>query len=94
MVHTFNSAEALKKLHAAKIYRANSTLYYILRNALDAFEVRGGVKIYYYQVTTGKWGKTVDYKPQIIAALNLLNLSYVEGNDAPRGGKTGNFIMI
>jgi hypothetical protein len=96
MTKTFNSQEAIKTIHDAKIFRMNSNLYYLLRNALDAFEVRGAgkTKIYYYQVTTGKWGKTDNYKLQVINALEILGIPYTEGNDAPRGGKTGDFILI
>lgn len=42
----------------------------------------------------GRFAKTFDYSLDIRAALTACKIKYVEGNDAPRGGKSGNYIKI
>lgn len=42
----------------------------------------------------GRFAKTFEYSLDIRAALTACKIKYVEGNDAPRGGKSGNYIKI
>ena len=35
-----------------------------------------------------------DHTPKFKEFLNMVNIAYVEGNDAPRGGKAGDYIQI
>jgi len=43
---------------------------------------------------TGRFTRILDYTYDVRRLLDLLNVKYVFGNDAPRGGKTGNFIRV
>lgn len=57
-------------------------------------------KVYDYTIrpchTSGKgrYTSNLDYTKPTEAILNLIGLKYKSGNDAPRGGLTGNFILI
>ena len=42
----------------------------------------------------GRFTTNLDYTSDVTALLDQMNVKYVTGNDAPRGGKTGNFIKI
>ena len=42
----------------------------------------------------GRFCTNLDYTEQLKGLLTSLNVRYVSGNDAPRGGKCGNFIKI
>lgn len=43
---------------------------------------------------TGMFAHTSDYTYQILELLTKLKLKFEVGNDAPRGGKSGDFIKI
>jgi len=43
---------------------------------------------------SGSYIKNVDHTKDITEGLKLLRLKIEEGNDAPRGGKPGNYIKI
>ena len=42
----------------------------------------------------GRFCSNCDYTRDIIEVLDALRIKYTTGNDAPRGGLTGNFIKI
>jgi len=42
----------------------------------------------------GRFVTNMDYTCEICRLLDLLKVKYEVGNDAPRGGQTGNFIKI
>ena len=42
----------------------------------------------------GRFTTNLDYTEQLKSLLTSLNVRYISGNDAPRGGKCGNFIKI
>ena len=42
----------------------------------------------------GRFCTNLDYTEQLKRLLTSLNVRYISGNDAPRGGKCGNFIKI
>ena len=43
---------------------------------------------------SGRFHSYADYTRDITAMLDLLGIRYTTGNDAPRGGKSGNWIKI
>ena len=47
-----------------------------------------------YTSGSGRWTSNQDHSERVIELLNAMNVKYVEGNDAPRGGATGKFIRI
>lgn len=42
----------------------------------------------------GRFTTNLDYTSQLERLLTSLKVRYISGNDAPRGGKTGNYIKI
>ncbi len=42
----------------------------------------------------GRFTSNLDYTNDVEKLLALLGVKYESGNDAPRGGKTGNFIKV
>ena len=43
---------------------------------------------------SGRFTTTLDYTRDVENLLDLIGVKYISGNDAPRGGATGNFIKI
>lgn len=94
MTHNFNSTKAIAQIYEAKICKQKTNLAYLMEYMCESLGLRYQVKIYYYRVTPGKWGRTENFELQFIAAAELLGLIIEFGNDAPRGGKTGNYAII
>lgn len=70
----------------AKSYKKNE-------NFRLALNVASGQKVYTnYKTGSGKWSNTTDRFPQIY--LFAWGIDHEIGNDAPRGGKAGNFIQL
>lgn len=90
----FNAADAIAAIYAAKLCRRRSNLAYLLEWMCDAVQKRYTCKVHYYKVTPGKWYRVEDYRLQVTAAAELLGLKIEFGNDAPRGGKTGDFVIV
>lgn len=42
----------------------------------------------------GRFVKNMDYTDDVCKMLALINVQFDRGNDAPRGGLTGNFVRI
>lgn len=47
-----------------------------------------------YRTGTGRWVRYADYENDIILFLCQNNISFLKGNDAPRGGKHGDFLRV
>jgi hypothetical protein len=94
MTKTFNSQEAIALIYKAKICRRKTNLAYLMEYMCETIGMRYQAKVYYYRVTPGKWTRIEDYEKQFTAAAELLGLIIEFGNDAPRGGKTGNYAII
>jgi hypothetical protein len=63
-------------------------------NAINSSHFNGN-KIYAkYYTGSGNHINLVDMSFYIIGILNALKLKYSTGNDAPRGGKNGDFIKV
>lgn len=61
----------------------------IFNNLFDA------EKVYYYSSSYSKgYIFTTDYYDKIAPLLQLLKIDYKIGNDAPRGGKNGDYIQL
>lgn len=43
---------------------------------------------------SGRFIRNSDHTEDLCRLLNMLRVRYTLGNDAPRGGKTGNFVKI
>lgn len=43
---------------------------------------------------TGRFKTNLDYTDDTKRLLSLLGVKYIQGNDAPRGGLTGNYIKV
>ena len=47
-----------------------------------------------YSTGSGRYTRSVDLTYEIKDILNKIGVEYIDGNDAPRGGKLGNYIKI
>ena len=43
---------------------------------------------------SGRFTSNLDYTSDVVELLSLLGVKFEQGNDSPRGGKTGNFVKI
>ena len=80
-----------KRLEKAKVNK-NSSAFRLLSewlNASDNVIIRPC-----WSSGRGRFCTNLDYTEQLKGLLTSLNVRYVSGNDAPRGGKCGNFIKI
>ena len=48
----------------------------------------------YNQGTSWNSSSLIDKSYELISVLRKLRIEFIEGNDAPRGGKTGYFVQI
>ena len=55
--------------------------------------IKYGEKFYLKKWENG-WGKLQDRSPRFIKFLEAVKIKYEIGNDAPRGGKAGDYIKI
>lgn len=55
-----------------------------------------GIKVRPVYSSGGSWkhSKLNDHMNAVIANLEINNVTYEKGNDAPRGGKTGAYIIV
>ena len=47
-----------------------------------------------YVSGSGRFCKNMDYTRDVAELLKKANIKFVQGNDAPRGGKEGNYIIL
>lgn len=87
-----SSAEKkLSKLVAEKKVNKNSIVYGWIN------ELIAGKKEFrpvYSQGSSWKYSSLFDRTVEFTSLLNLMGIEYRSGNDSPRGGKTGAFIII
>jgi hypothetical protein len=43
---------------------------------------------------SGKWTSNADYTSDVVSVLTKMGFAFTTGNDAPRGGKTGNYVEV
>ena len=90
--------ETLNKRLARRYGGARNTKAYQVVNDLingrENFMIRGQVIRPVIISGSGKYTNYVDYSRDIGDLLNLIGVRFKNGNDAPRGGKTGNYIEI
>lgn len=79
----------LKKLTDSKLLSKNSTVYKLICNIST-----GDVLRPCYVSGRGRHIKNNDHTQSIKKYLDILKVKYIFGNDAPRGGLTGNFVKI
>lgn len=60
---------------------------------LDELFSRGYIRPQ-YETGRGRFTKLNDIRREVRDALNRIGISYVEGNDAPRGGRTGDWMCL
>lgn len=73
-------------------YNANGTMPNT-RDFNDALKVVKGNKVYYFHaIGSGRWTKITESNPEHY--LTKWGIDYEKGNDAPRGGKLGNYIQL
>lgn len=80
----------IDKLVKAKELSKNSIIY----KTLLALKTGQVIRPVYAQGSTWKHSSLTDITLGLTAALNKLGVDFEQGNDAPRGGKTGAFVKI
>ena len=80
-----------RRLEKAKVNKTSSAYKLLIEwvNASDNYIIRPC-----WTSGRGRFCTNLDYTEQLKGLLTSLNVRYVSGNDAPRGGKCGNFIKI
>ena len=84
------------------IHSANPMFYRYLRGMISSKVARemlqkaletGMVRTAYYN-GSGKWATAQDFTDLVSGILTDLGINHEKGNDAPKGGVSGNFITI
>ena len=65
--------------------------YYLIVDNEDVFDFKYRPV---YTTGSGKWTSTSNVTREICNTLDLMGISYELGNDAAKGGKLGNYILI
>jgi hypothetical protein len=87
---TSTIAKRIEKLISKKEISKNSLVYGWVSN-LKSNEV---LRPIFTQGSTWKHSSLIDKSYELTSALRKLNIDFVTGNDAARGGKTGYFVKI
>lgn len=61
--------------------------------ALEAITTLNKVRPVYYR-GRGKWASKVDRLNELTTILDNANVEYIVGNDAPKGGQTGTYVLL
>lgn len=76
----------------------NSTVYRIIRDVIrgtnNTYMVFDGLIRPVKTSGSGRFKTNLDYTDGVKTVLDKMNVKYRSGNDAPRGGKTGNWIIV
>lgn len=81
----------LERLADAQRGMRTSSAYRLIRTACET----GRTMIRpCWQSGCGRFTTNMDYTADTCSVLDALRVRYVRGNDAPRGGKTGNYIKL
>src|SRR5690554_4627730 len=85
----------------AKAYTGakNANHYRIVRDIIEGTNKTGtmrenGIVRPDYTTGSGRFKRNVQTGPWVMALLDWIGVKYEAGNDAPRGGMTGNYIKI
>jgi hypothetical protein len=81
----------IQKLVSEKKLSKSSIVYGWLNDILKGTK---SFRPVYTQGRSWKHSSLIDKRFEFQNILNQLGIEYIEGNDAPRGGKTGAFIKI
>ena len=84
-----------KNTISANLVTKNNELSKIVKNAISecVYEENGKIRTKFYH-GAGRYISLYDYTFYITSILNRLGYKYKTGNDAPRGGKKGDFIKV
>lgn len=91
MTQTNCLIEKLNSITEKSGFTKGCKAYSLIKSSIET----GNPKIWPVQKSgSGRFTKNLDYTNDLKNALNKMGVAFTEGNDAPRGGKTGTFIMI
>ena len=87
------------RLEKAYTGAKNAKHYQIVRDIIDGTDKTGtmrpgGIVRADYTSGSGRFTKNIQNGPAVMALLDKIGIKYEPGNDAPRGGMTGNYIKI
>lgn len=81
----------MKTLSETSMVSKSQDAYKIAQKAVD----NPGVKFYInHQTGSGRWTKITDYEFRVRNILLWNGVIFESGNDAPRGGKLGDYIIV
>ena len=86
---TMKRTMILKRLEKSHVVNKNSVAYHMVSSMSNKKLIRPC-----YIQGNGRFSQNADHTEEILNVLRLLNINFYFGNDAPRGGKPGNYIEI
>ena len=87
-------AKRLAKSSVNKTTFAYQLVRDLAMNTNKTYKVYGDIIRPCHTSGTGRYTRNMDYTDDIIRLLKSLHVMFEIGNDAPRGGLTGNFFKI
>ncbi len=81
----------LSKLVDNKLINKSSIVYGWIKEIQSG---KNNFRPVYSQGSSWKHSTLFDRRMEFIKVLNLLKISFVQGNDAPRGGQTGAYLNV
>ena len=68
---------------------------YLQAKYIEALETRKGFKFYTeYQTGSGRWRNYLSSSFELLQIFVALKIGYEKGNDSPRGGRSGDYVII
>lgn len=83
-----------KRYTGSKATKAYQMVSDMINQTNKTYAVRGAIIRPCYASGSGRFTSNQDHTSAVVNILNLLGIKYQSGNDAPKGGLTGNFIKI
>lgn len=83
----------MKTIEILRNAATNSSFSNSTRSFLQLLSQQGYAHTGYYQ-GSGRHTKAIDKTNEVVSALRSLRIAHAQGNDAPRGGVSGNFVII
>jgi hypothetical protein len=83
-----------KRYKGSKTSKAYQVIVDLVEGTNTTYMVWGNIIRPCHVSGSGRYTKNMDYTEDVTALLDLLGVKYQSGNDAPKGGKPGNFILI
>jgi hypothetical protein len=83
-----------KRYTGSKSTKAYQIVKDLIEGTNKTFMIQGNIIRPFCYSGRGRFTTRLDYTNDLLKLFNLLGIKYIQDNDAPRGGRDGNFVKI